>query len=68
MKRLVILFFLTMIIFSANAILDHPGSKTGCVSRGDENNGDCTHATLDDGTKYYFCEDSWFCHDCVKGM
>ncbi len=37
-------------------------SERGCITRGSEDNGDCTS----DGTSY-FCENSRFFHDCVKG-
>lgn len=38
-------------------------SEKGCVNRNNQNNGDCTN----DGTSY-FCENSIWFHDCVKGM
>lgn len=37
-------------------------SEKGCVSKTDENNGDCTT----DGVSY-FCENSFAIDDCVKG-
>ena len=38
-------------------------SELGCISRTGENNGDCTT----DGSTY-FCENSFWFHDCVKGV
>lgn len=38
-------------------------SELGCVTRDEDNNGDCTN----DGSTY-FCENSWVWHDCVKGV
>jgi hypothetical protein len=38
-------------------------SEQGCISKTGENNGDCTT----DGS-YYFCENSFWFHDCVKGQ
>lgn len=37
-------------------------SEKGCINKDDKNNGDCTS----DGT-LYFCENSRYFHDCVKG-
>ncbi len=37
-------------------------SSEGCISKTDKNNGDCTT----DGS-VYFCENSYWIHDCVKG-
>jgi hypothetical protein len=37
-------------------------SEKGCISRPNDNDGDCTT----DGT-FYFCENSWWIDDCVKG-
>lgn len=37
-------------------------SSEGCISKSGKNNGDCTT----DGSKY-FCENSEWIHDCVKG-
>ena len=37
-------------------------SEKGCISKAGKNDGDCTT----DG-KVYFCENSWWIHDCVKG-
>lgn len=48
---------LVLLIQNANA-----SSESGCISKPD-NNGDCTT----DGT-YYFCENSVWFHDCVKGV
>lgn len=38
-------------------------SETGCISRAGKNDGDCTT----DGS-YYFCENSFWFDDCVKGV
>jgi hypothetical protein len=38
-------------------------SERGCITRPAEDNGDCTS----DGT-WYFCENSFWFHDCVKGV
>jgi hypothetical protein len=49
---------LATLFLTANA-----SSEIGCISRTNENNGDCTT----DGV-LYFCENSWMFHDCVKGV
>lgn len=38
-------------------------SSEGCISKTNKNNGDCTT----DGS-VYFCENSSWIHDCVKGV
>jgi len=39
---------------------------SGCNNEPQNNNGDCTYATGNDGSVTYFCEDSIIFHDCTK--
>lgn len=46
-----------MMLDNAEAI-----AASECINKLDNNNGDCTT----DGNGNYFCESSWWIHDCVR--